>query len=301
MRVLLVGLGDIARKAYLPLLAAMPGLELHLATRQDSVLKEVGESYRIAHLHKSAAEAVAASPFDAAFVHTATEAHPEIVELLLRAGVHVLVDKPLAYDFDEAARLVRLSEREGRLLMVGMNRQYAPDYAALRDQPRDFCLLQKHRCAQADQPRRTVFDDFIHVVDTLLFLAWEPPARVSIEAVMDEGLLRSVTLMIASDHHVAIGCMHRDSGLDEERLDVIGNGYKRSVLNLSEIHEQVAGTERIQRRPDWASVGRQRGFEAMCADFVQGAREGRRTASHEILETHRLCEQIVRHADSVGG
>jgi virulence factor len=299
MRVLLVGLGDVARKAYLPLLAAWPGLELHLATRQKSVLRQAGESYRIPHLYRSAAEALRKSTFDAAFVHAATEAHVEIVELLLEAGVHVFVDKPLAYRFDEAARLVSLSEREGRLLMVGFNRRYAPDYLALRDQPRDFCLMQKHRWAEADQPRRTVFDDFVHVVDTLLFLAPAPAKRVSIDTVMEDGLLRSVTLVLASDRHVAVGCMHRDSGLDEERLDVIADGHKRSVLNLSETREQAEGTERLKRRPDWVSVGRQRGFEAMCADFLDGVRAGRPTAAHEILETHRVCEEIVCHAEAM--
>src|SRR4051812_42097793 len=127
MRVLVVGLGDIARKGYLPVLAALPGLELHLATRDQSVLRELGEAYRIPHLHGSAAGAVGACAFDAAFVHAATVAHAELVELLLRAGVHVFVDKPLAYSFDEAARLVSLSEEVGRLLMVGFSRRHAPD------------------------------------------------------------------------------------------------------------------------------------------------------------------------------
>jgi predicted dehydrogenase len=297
MRVLVVGLGDIARKAYLPALAAVPGLELHLATRDRAVLSQLGEAYLIADRHSSAADALAACSFDAAFVHAATDAHPQLVELLLRAGIPVFVDKPLAYSLDEAARLVSLSREMGRLLMVGFNRRYAPDYAALRTQPRDLCILQKHRCGQLDEPRRTVFDDFIHVADTLLFLAAAPPERVTIETVMDEGRLRSVTVTLASQGYVAIGSMHRDSGLDEERLDVISNGRKHSVLNISERREQAGGIETVTRRPDWAPVSRQRGFDAMCADFLQAVREGRTTASDAILATHRLCEEIVQHAE----
>jgi predicted dehydrogenase len=56
--------------------------------------------------------------------------------------------------------------------------------------------------------------------------------------------------------------------------------------------------ESMARRPDWSPVARQRGFEAMCADFLQGVREGRATASDDILATHRLCEDIVRHAEA---
>ena len=301
MRVLVVGLGDIARKAYLPVIGGVPGVELHLATRDRSVLDAVGDAYRIVHRHEFVGEALDAVSFDAALVHAATAAHPAIVEQLLRAGVPVLVDKPLADSLDEAARLVALSEDAGRLLMVGFNRRYAPDYAALRDQPRDVCLMQKHRRGPLDEARRTVFDDFIHVVDTLLFLAPAGAERVTIETLVRDGLLHSVTLMLASDRHVAIGSMNRDSGLDEERLDVIGGGRKHSVLNLAERREQADGIESLTRRPDWAPIGRQRGFEAMCADFLQGVQDGRATASDDVLTTHRLCEDIVRHAEATAG
>ena len=298
MRVLVVGLGDIARKAYLPALTAIPGLELHFATRNAAVLAEVGAACRIATLHPSIAAAIDSASFDAAFVHAATQAHPEIVEQLLRAGVPTFVDKPLADSFDEAARLVALSEETACLLMVGFNRRFAPDYTALRDHPRDLVLMQKHRRGPLDEPRRTVFDDFIHVADTLLFLSPRPPERVTIETTMDELCLRSVTLILASDGHMAIGVMHRASGLDEERLDVIGDGLKHSVLNLSECRKQIDGIETVSRRPDWTSVSRQRGFQAMCLDFLEGVREGRATASRDILATHRLCEQIVRHVEA---
>jgi virulence factor len=301
MRVLVVGLGDIARKAYLPALAAIPGLDLHLATRDAKVLAAVGATYRVDKLHRSLDAALDATKFDAAFVHAATRAHPEIVEQLLRAGVPTFVDKPLADSFDEAARLVELSEQTSTLLMVGFNRRYAPDYAALRDRPRDLLLMQKHRCGPLDDPRRTVFDDFVHVVDTLLFLRTAPTARTRIETVLDNGMLRSVTLTLATDTQLAIGCMHRASGLDEERLDVIGGGTRRSVLNLAEVRDQAEGKETVTRRPDWTSVSRQRGFDSMCADFLTGVREGRATAAGDILETHRVCEEIVRHAGTAAG
>ncbi len=61
MRVLVVGLGDIARKAYLPVIGGVPGLELHLATRDRSVLDAVGDAYRIVHRHESVGEALDAA------------------------------------------------------------------------------------------------------------------------------------------------------------------------------------------------------------------------------------------------
>ncbi len=299
MRVLVAGLGDIAGKAYLPVLAAMPGLELHLATRDAARLAVIGATYRIGNLHAGLDAALAATTFDAAFVHATTAAHPAMVETLLARGTAVFVDKPLADSLEAATHLVDLADRTGRLLAVGFNRRFAPDHAALLTAPRGFVLMQKHRRAQPDEARRVVFDDFIHVVDTLRFLSPVPTPRVRIETIVRDGLLHGVTLMLGGDGFHAVGTMQRDSGLDEERIDVIGANGKRSVLNLSEICEQD-GEDRRRRRGDWTPVTRQRGFEAMCADFLDGVRTGRATAGADILATHRLCEDIVRHAEAGG-
>ena len=95
MRVLVTGLGDIAHKGYLPVLAANPELELHLATRDQQVLRDAGRSFRVPHLHASVERALEAATFDAAFIHAATGAHPALVRLLLERRIPTFVDKPL--------------------------------------------------------------------------------------------------------------------------------------------------------------------------------------------------------------
>ncbi|TCP90044.1 virulence factor [Sphingomonas sp. PP-CE-1A-559] len=297
MRVLVTGLGDIAHKGYLPVLAANPELELHLATRDQQVLGDAGRSFRVAHLHASVEHALETTAFDAAFIHAATGAHPALVRMLLERRIPTFVDKPLADNLAETQELVALAERQETLLTVGFNRRFAPDYAALRGTGASLIVMEKHRHRQADTPRKVVFDDFIHVIDTLLFLAPAPVQRRTIETHVEHGLLKTVTLMLAGDGFTAIGTMHRDSGLDEERLDVIGNGVRQSVRNMAEL-VRSAGTECHHRRGDWTSVGRQRGFEAMCADFLTAVRVGRITSVADILATHALCEDITVHADA---
>lgn len=181
--------------------------------------------------------------------------------------------------------------------MVGFNRRFAPDYMALRGIGADLILMEKHRFRQPDAPRRVVFDDFIHVVDTLLFLVPGAVRRRTIETHVVDGLLHAVTLTLAGDGFTAIGTMHRDSGLDEERLDVMGGGARHTVLNLAD-RVETRGVQHSHRRADWTSVGRQRGFEAMCDDFLLAAREHRPVDSAAILATHEICEAIVRHAET---
>jgi predicted dehydrogenase len=56
---------------------------------------------------------------DAVVVATPTITHYEIAAAALRAGKHVLVEKPIATRADEAEDLCRLAEQGGRVLMVG--------------------------------------------------------------------------------------------------------------------------------------------------------------------------------------
>ena len=102
LRIGVIGLGDIAQKAYLPVLAAQAGVELHLHTRTPATLAAVGATYRVPHRHDTL-DALLAQGIDAAFVHAPTEHHLAITRRLLTAGVPAYVDKPLAYD-DAGAR-----------------------------------------------------------------------------------------------------------------------------------------------------------------------------------------------------
>lgn len=114
----MTGLGDIARKAYLPILSAIPDLDVHLATRDPQVLHDAGRTFRVPHLHASIEQALEAATFDATFVHSATSAHPASVQLLLEQRIPTFVDKPLADNLAQAQQLVALAERQATLLMV---------------------------------------------------------------------------------------------------------------------------------------------------------------------------------------
>lgn len=299
MRILMIGLGSIAHTAYLPALGLRNDIELHFATRNPAVLAATGAAYRTANLYPDLTEALEAARFDAAFVHVATSAHAFVVERLLQEEIPVFVDKPLANSHDEAARIVAAAERARCPLMVGFNRRYAPDYIRLREIPHDSLFMYKHRRQEPASPRDTVFDDFIHVVDTLRFLSPAEVSRITIETSVSDGNLLSIVLVLTSAEHKAVGIMNRSAGLDEERLEVIGRGGRQAVLNLSETI-RYDGAEIRTRRGDWTSVSAQRGFEAMCADFLKAARERRPVASRDILETHRICEMIVAQAEAGG-
>ncbi|WP_204055329.1 Gfo/Idh/MocA family protein [Microbispora corallina] len=294
MRIGIIGLGDIAEKAYLPVLAATPGVEPHLCTRDRDRLGRLGDAYRIGPRFTSVEDLLGAG-IEAAFVHAATVAHVPIVTALLEAGVHVYVDKPLAYDLADCEKLVRLARERGRSLMVGFNRRHAPGYAALRELPRDLVLMQKNRRGPLSDPRTVVFDDFIHVVDTLRFLVPGEVTRTSVRTRVRDGLLEHVVLELGGDGFTALGVMSRTSGAAEETCEVMGGGGKRRVVNLGDVVDYADG-EALTRRGDWTPVARQRGIEPICRAFLDAVREERLLTADDALATHALCEDIVTAA-----
>lgn len=291
LRVGVVGLGDIAQKAYLPVLAARDDVELTLMTRDPRRLERIGRQYGVTR-RTTTLEDLLDGRVEAAFVHASTAAHAEVVERLLRAGVHVLVDKPLAPDLATATHLVQTAEQHGLSLAVGFNRRFCPTYAPLAGGSPSVVLMEKNRPALPEQPRRFVFDDFIHVVDTLRFLVPGTVDDVTVRARVEGGLLHHVVLQLSGDGFTALGVMNHVSGSAEEILEVSGRDSKRQVVNLAEIIDHQ-GEPTVRRRGDWVPVARQRGIEQAALAFLDAVRAGKMLSARDALATHELCERVV--------
>ncbi|MFF5565151.1 Gfo/Idh/MocA family protein [Streptomyces sp. NPDC012623] len=296
MKVGCIGLGDIARKAYLPVLSTLPGVELHLRTRTPATLAQVAEVYRVpADRCHADLESLLSVDLDAAFVHAPTATHPDIVRQLVAAGVPTYVDKPIAYEYAEAERVVRLADEAGVSLAVGFNRRYAPGYTQCLEHPRDLILLQKNRVGLPEDPRTLVLDDFIHVVDTLRFLLPGPVEHTDVRARIRDGLLYHVVLQLSGDGFTAIGMMNRLNGSTEEILEVSGQDTKRAVHDLATVIDHK-GQPTVRRRGDWVPVARQRGIEQCVLAFLDAVRAGEHLSARDALRTHEMCERVVRAA-----
>ncbi|MGW6571703.1 Gfo/Idh/MocA family protein [Streptomyces sp. NPDC054945] len=296
MKVGCIGLGDIAQKAYLPVLTTRPGIELHLQTRNPDTLELIGDTHHVpAARRHTDLDALLAEGLDAAFVHAATVAHPEIVTRLLEAGVPTYVDKPLAYELASSRQLVERAERLGVSLAVGFNRRFAPAYAQCADHARELIVMQKNRVGLPEDPRTLVLDDFIHVVDTLRFLLPGEADHFDVRAVVREGLMHQVVLQLSGAGFTALGIMNRLSGSTEEILEVSGRDTKRQVVNLAEVIDHK-GQPTVRRRGDWVPVARQRGIEQVVDHFLEAVAAGTTLSARDALRTHELCEQVVSSA-----
>ncbi|MGV8955621.1 MAG: Gfo/Idh/MocA family protein, partial [Cypionkella sp.] len=76
--------------------------------------------------------ALAATPADMVFDVAVPVARKGIVLTALRHGCHVLTEKPMAATFEEAAELLRASQRSGLVHAVTQNRRFKPSIRRIR-------------------------------------------------------------------------------------------------------------------------------------------------------------------------
>jgi predicted dehydrogenase len=121
--------------------------------------------------------------------------HAVVGRRAAQAGVHMLVEKPLAADTASARELVDQARSAGVLLQVGHLERFNPVFADLHrlvDRPR---FVECHRLSQfagRGVDTSVVFDVMIHDLDIIAYLVGEPVERV--EAVGVPVLSREVDI-----------------------------------------------------------------------------------------------------------
>lgn len=118
-----------------------------------------------------------------------TYMHEEVAVAALRAGKHVLVEKPMALDGVSAGNMIREAERAGKILMSAQVLRFFPEYTALRDAMPGLGSVRsaflRRRCAAPawggwlKDPEKSgggAFDLLIHDVDMCLHLFGRPEA-----------------------------------------------------------------------------------------------------------------------------
>ncbi|WP_330540892.1 Gfo/Idh/MocA family oxidoreductase [Aeromonas hydrophila] len=303
MRIALVGLGDIAQKAYLPLLTSDERVTPLLCTRNPAVLDKLARQYRIAECFTELGDLLASRP-DAVMIHAATAVHLELAAQCLRAGIPTFVDKPLCDTFAGVEELANLALAQNRPLFVGFNRRYLPAMSAARalpladNQPLTEIHWQKHRHTLPGAPRSFLFDDFIHVLDSLCFYGGAPSG--DLHAVLRRSsqqpeLLAGVSVAWQSDQTAVSGSMNRSAGITEERIDAYGDNLSLHIENCTRGTLARDKTVQTLAPDDWQSVLTQRGFAAMLAHWYQQIETGRADGAliESYLHGHRLAEQLV--------
>lgn len=133
LRVGLLGTGAIAQVVHLPTLTQMEGIELRaVCDADDTKAMAIATRFSIPKVHHTDEAAFADPELDAIMVCSPSHLHESQAIAALRAGKHVLTEKPLALDPAGAERVLKEAEKADRIVMVAMNHRFRPDAAVLR-------------------------------------------------------------------------------------------------------------------------------------------------------------------------
>lgn len=299
MRIGLIGLGDIAQKAYLPVIANYAGVKPILCTRNAKTLSLLGSKYRI-NEHYTNVSSLIHNGLDAAMVHSSTDSHSEIVKQLLKAGIPTFVDKPISYHFDETKEIIDLSTSTNTLLFVGFNRRYAPLIANINEPSPVHISLKKNRPYLPGEHRTFIYDDFIHVIDTLRFLSSGQVNNLQCWSYQEHNQLGAIHVQWQSGHTLLTGCMNRVSGANGESLQVFGQQQTWQIDNLTKGKYNTPDNANELGFNDWQATLYKRGFIDMLDSFIQQskARVANPEQLNDILKTHQLCNTILKKLSS---
>src|SRR5215217_606224 len=126
----LIGFGLGGSAFHAPLVQAEPGLRLRAVV--TSRAEQVRRDHPGVEVVASADELLADPAVELVVVAAPNAVHAELAAAALRAGRHVVVDKPFTLSTAEADELIALAEAEGRLLSVFHNRRWDSDFLTVR-------------------------------------------------------------------------------------------------------------------------------------------------------------------------
>ena len=296
----LVGLGSICRKAYMPVLSketkwTLVGGYARTKERRDDFERE----YRV-----KAYESLTAlsEDVDAVIINASTDSHFTLAKFFLEKGIHVMIDKPLAPTVEECERLVFYSVHHQAKLMVNFNRRFAPLYQAVKDEitPTSLIRIVKNRCGRIgpEDALFTLNDDYIHLVDTA---RWLVDGKLimedgNIEVNGDNQLIYAKHRFVSPEGLQVETLLHRDSGKTLELMELVKEGKTVRVIDLATMETDVMNETRIKSPSQWDTVEKVKGFSDAIDAFSDAILLNHEMPSSgmEALATQRVMDSLLR-------
>jgi len=132
-RVVVVGAGEISNYWFPPLREEKVHVAAVVDINPDSAREKCKKFSIDAEVGNDLAEMLRRTRPDFVLDLTTPDAHCSVTCTALRAGCHVLGEKPMAPDIEQARKMVRTAEQSGKMYMVSQSRRWEINHFALRD------------------------------------------------------------------------------------------------------------------------------------------------------------------------
>ena len=322
LKVGIVGGGAITQVAHLPVLKKVRSVDVRAICDTDlPKARALADRFAIKDAFDDIEELLRFEALDAVVICSPTHLHESHILAALSAGLHVLVEKPLAMSAASVQRILRAVEKGDRIVMVAMNHRYRSDVQIVRSfvQSGELGTIESVRGSwHVFRPGRTqlgwrqrrdqagggaMLDLGLSVLDLGLWLGNASPVRVS--ASLDVGRDRAVeqagsafvicekgmsVFVDVTWHHLGQG----------ERFGVGIRGSKGTAgINPLNVWKELHGVA-VDVSPT-GSVGRENAFTASYraewAHFQAAiAGDARVPSLQEHLVLHKVVDAIYRSA-----
>ncbi|MFN3422824.1 MAG: Gfo/Idh/MocA family protein, partial [Armatimonadota bacterium] len=132
IRVGLIGVGSIAQAAHIPSLKSLGVTIVAVADAVEERAKQIAEQHGIPNAYGDYRQLLKRDDVDAVVISTPTSTHYPIVTAALKAGKHVLCEKPPAMNEREAEKMAELADQQKLVLMYALQNRYRNDTRALK-------------------------------------------------------------------------------------------------------------------------------------------------------------------------
>ena len=186
-----IGCGRIANNAHLPALANIEGVRVKYACdlieekaalvkeKYPNMVEEVITDYKVA---------LADPEVDCVFVLTPNYAHYTVTMDALRAGKHVMCEKPVTVNYELSCEMAEEARRQGKILNIGVCNRYQGSVVELERMNRDgefgklyhvYCSFRAFRCipglggdftTKSQSGGGVLIDWGIHFLDLILYV-----------------------------------------------------------------------------------------------------------------------------------
>ena len=189
-RAVVVGAGGISNAWFPPLIEEGVDIAAVVDLSLEAAREQIAKYDLDAEASTDLSGALAQSRPDFVVDLTVPEAHCEVTCTALRAGYHVIGEKPMASSMDEARRQVQAAEETGKLYMVSQSRRWDTNHDTIRHTVQagdlgpitaincDFYIGAHFGGFRDEMPSPLILDMAIHHFDLARFMAGVDPEAV---------------------------------------------------------------------------------------------------------------------------
>jgi predicted dehydrogenase/threonine dehydrogenase-like Zn-dependent dehydrogenase len=283
-----LGAGLYANATLLPVIKDNKDFELvGIASSGGLHAQHSGKKFGFQYATSSDDEIINDPNINTVAILTRHDSHADLVIKALKAGKHVFVEKPLAINLEQLAKIEKqLRTTNHELLLTGFNRRFSPLAQSLNSQlaTRNEPIYAHYRVNAGYIPLNhwtqdekigggRIIGEACHFIDLITFLVGAPPISVTAHALPDTGKYREDNVsmsFIFPDGSLGIVdyLASGDKSFPKERLEVFCGGMIAVLDDYVSLTTVKDGRKKVER------MAQDKGWKNEMATFAKAIHEG---------------------------